>query len=505
MTQPASSPRHRGRFTLQQIKRVVSLLVGLFFRRITIQGTENLPTDRGGILVSWHPNGLVDPGLIFHACPRKVVFGARHGLFKIPLLSALMRAAGAVPVYRAVDMGKASDTARQSGNQSMFDALSGAMASGAFAALFPEGVSHDAPHLVELKTGAARIYYQTRTSQPDAPTPAIIPVGLHYQRKRIFRSDVLIEFHPPIELPPALDVTPPAHESRDALRERARDLTEEIERVLSDVIHATESWDVHFLMHRARALVRAERGYRAGAKQKRARLSERVLGFARIWTGYETRAKTHPAEVETLMSRVEQYDADLRALGLSDREIDRSPRLASIWLPVILVLQAITVFLLFPPFLVVGYVVNLPAALVLELVVRQLAQEKKDIATLKLLFGALIFPLAWLAFGLLGWWGHDHLIGYFPTLPTTPILSGLVCGLMGPLGGAVAVRYLRVGRETARGLRVRFTRKLRRRTLSRLRSERSALCDAILGLAQGLDLPGEVDIDGRIIPTPSED
>jgi len=402
-------------------------------------------------------------------------------------------------------MNQTKDQKRQSGNQSMFDALSKAMAQGAFAALFPEGVSHDAPHLIELKTGAARIYYQTRANVPDAPTPAIIPVGLHYQRKRIFRSDVLIEFHPPIELPNALDVTPAPDEDAETMRTRARALTDEIERILSDVIHATESWEVHFLMHRARALVRAERGYRAGAKQKRARLSEKILGFARIWTGYEARRDTHPDEVAALMERVEQYNADLRALGLSDREIDRSPRLASMWLPVILVLQAITVFLLFPPFLVVGYLVNLPAALVLEVLVRQLAQEKKDIATLKLLFGALIFPIAWLLFGFLGWWAHDHLIGYFPTLPTTPIWSGLVCGLMGPLGGAVAVRYLRVGRETARGLRVRMTRKLRRRTLSNLRSERSALCDAIVGLAAGLDLPGQVGIDGRIVPDPSKD
>ncbi len=504
MSDTSATPK-QGRFTFQQAKRFVSLLVGLFFRRITIQGTEHFPKDRGGILVSWHPNGMVDPGLIIHACPRRVVFGARHGLFKIPLLGPLMRAAGAVPVFRAVDMAQTKDQKRQSGNQSMFDALSDAMAQGAFAALFPEGVSHDAPHLVELKTGAARIYYQTRAKNPDAPTPAIIPVGLHYQRKRIFRSDVLIEFHPPVELPPTLDITPAPDEDRETRRERARTLTDEIERVLSDVIHATESWEVHFLMHRARALVRAERGFRAGAKQKRARLSEKILGFARIWTGYATRLKTHPEQVTSIMTRVEQYDADLRALGLSDREIDRSPRLASMWLPVILVLQALTVFLLFPPFLIVGYLVNLPAALVLEVLVRLLAQEKKDIATLKVLFGALIFPLAWVLFGFLGCWAHAYLIGYFPTLPTTPFLSGVVCALLGPLGGAVAVRYLRVGRETARGLRVRLTRKLQRRTLSNLRRERSALCDAIVGLAEGLELPGQVGVDGRILPDPSKD
>jgi hypothetical protein len=434
-----------------------------------------------------------------------VVFGARHGLFKIPLLGGLMRAAGAVPVYRAVDMKGAPDQSRTSGNQSMFAALSDAMAKGAFAALFPEGVSHDAPHLIEVKSGAARIYYQTRANHPDGPLPVIVPVGLHYQRKRIFRSDVLIEFHPPISLPAELDVTPALDEPSEQQRARARALTDEIERVLSDVIHATEDWEQHFLMHRARSLVRAERGRRAGAKQRRARLSEKVLGFARIWTGYAHRLETHPEQVAALMDRVREYDADLRALGLSDVELDRSPRLASMWLPAVLFLQAVTVFLLFPPFLVVGYAVNLPAALFLSLIVRKFTQEKKDIATLKVLFGTLVFPAAWLLFGLLGWWGHAQLIGHFPSLPNTPFLAGLVCGLLGPLGGAVAVRYLRVGRETTRGIRVRFTRQIRSRTLARLRAERAALCDAIVGLAEGLELPGQVGPDGRIVPDPSKD
>ena len=47
-------------------------------------------SDGGGILVSWHPNGMIDPALIFETFPRAVVFGARHGLFKVPVLGAMM-------------------------------------------------------------------------------------------------------------------------------------------------------------------------------------------------------------------------------------------------------------------------------------------------------------------------------------------------------------------------------------------------------------------------------
>ena len=39
-------------------------LVGVFFREVVVSGEDNVPTDRGGVLVAWHPNGLLDPGLI---------------------------------------------------------------------------------------------------------------------------------------------------------------------------------------------------------------------------------------------------------------------------------------------------------------------------------------------------------------------------------------------------------------------------------------------------------
>ncbi len=179
---------------------VVALLRGVvrvYFRRVEVTGTDHVPAEGGGLVVSWHPNGLVDPGLILTELPRQVAFGARHGLFQVPLLGSLMRAVGAVPIHRAVDVRGSSDE-RRAKNQQSLDALAARIAEGSFAALFPEGVSHDDPHLRELKTGAARLYYEARAKRPEAP-PAIVPVGLHYDEKHLFRSSALVRFHAPIE------------------------------------------------------------------------------------------------------------------------------------------------------------------------------------------------------------------------------------------------------------------------------------------------------------------
>jgi len=475
------------------IRALVRSLLGLFFRRVEVSGLENIPPEGGGLLVAWHPNGLIDPGLIFASFPRQVVFGARHGLFSWPGLGSMMRAIGTVPIYRACDLPPDDPDARRKANARSLEALTGAISSGSFSALFPEGVSHDAPHLMNLKTGAARIYLQARAATPPGGAPpVIIPVGLHYYDKDTFRSNALVAFHPPLEVPdtPGLDD-----------RARAREITDHIEVALEEAIHPTESWDLHRLMHRARKLVRAERARDARANPGPVGIRERVMGFSRVWHGYAVRKESDPEQVAALVQRIGEYDADLTALGLEDHELDRAPRLTSLWLPAILGLQVVLVFLLLPPILLVGYLVNLPAAGVLTLLAgsaRAMGKDRKDEATIKLLVGALAFPLSWALAGLLAARAHAELHANYANIPEEPLLAAMVVVGLSILGGAIAVRYVRLARETARAVRVRLTRKRRRASMLRLRQERGELHSAITALAEGIALPGEVGDDGRI-------
>ena len=72
---------------------------------------------------------------------------------------------------------------------------------------------------------------------------------------------------------------------------------------------------------------------------------------------------------------------------------------------------------------------------------------------------------------------------------------------LGILGGMVALRYLRLLRDTARAMRVWLTRARRRLTLANLRVERDELADALEALEEGMDLPGSVTALGAVVPT----
>ncbi|MBI5365558.1 MAG: 1-acyl-sn-glycerol-3-phosphate acyltransferase [Planctomycetes bacterium] len=474
-------------------------LLWLFFREIEVEGEEHIPRDRGGLLVSWHPNGMIDPGILLTSFPRRVVFGARADLYRWPLLGTAMRAIGTVPIHHVALRPNADPEERRRANRASLECLAREVGRGSFAALFPEGQSHDASHPVEIKTGAARLYYQGRElAPPGAPPPVIVPVGLFYVRKRLFRSRALVRFHPPMTLPPALDSAPCPGEPEATATERVRALTAEIERVLHEVVHATEDWELHYLLHRARTLIRAERAHRAGAEPGRPDMAETRLGFERLRTGYLARRASHPDEVAALRARLERYHAELRALRLGDHELDRDPRLGSPWLPALLLLQLLFVLILLPPLLLVGYVVNGPTALAILALTRWTARHKKDEATIKLLVGALAFPLTWVGAGVLGALAHRRLHALFPSIPGDPWLAGGLVVVLSLLGGAVAVGYFEAASRTLRGLRVRLTRFSRRAAIVRLRAERAALCDAIVGLGAGLELPGAVAADGSV-------
>ena len=492
---PTAPLPDRRPLTYRVLVAAVRAVMWLFFRRIVVEGRENVPLDRGGLLVAWHPNGLIDPALIVTQFPGHAVFGARDGLLRWPVLGAAMRAMGTVPIYRPQDSKGQSEEARREANQKSLDALALAVVDGSYAALFPEGVSHDNPHLSEIRSGAARLALRT-IQLAQGERPAIVPVGLHYDRKSLFRSDVLVTFHRPVKIPSALLEAETGSEA-----ERARRLTDLIREALVRVVRPTADWRLHALMHRARTLVRAEATARDGL-ERRETVRGKALGFAQVWHGYQVRRESHPGEIEALRADLGRYDRRLRALGLSDPDLDRPPRLASPTLALVLAAQAVGVFLLLPPLLALGYAVNLPVHVAVRALARRFASAEKDAATIKILAGLVLYPLAWVGTGLVASGVHVRLREAFPSLPDTPVLVGLVFGVLAAVGGALVLVYTDLATQTARAVRVRLTRQSRADVVAALRAERAGLHDRFLDLAQGLALPDDLTDEDRRFTAP---
>ena len=70
-----------------------------FFNRIKVTGAENIPADSGYMIAANHI-AAKDVLLIGASCSRQIRFIAKKELFKIPILSSIMRSFGAVKLDR---------------------------------------------------------------------------------------------------------------------------------------------------------------------------------------------------------------------------------------------------------------------------------------------------------------------------------------------------------------------------------------------------------------------
>ena len=158
----------------------------------------------GAMCCGWHTNGLMDPLGIFLNHPKEFVVGARHDLVTRSLLGWWTRRLAVQPVVRKAELlrgGCTEEEALHLNGRSLL-ALSSGIAHGFGCVLFPEGTSHSESHMIRFKTGPIRTVLAAAAlaKANQLPLPQLVPVGLHFRRRELFRTDQYVEFGEPITL-----------------------------------------------------------------------------------------------------------------------------------------------------------------------------------------------------------------------------------------------------------------------------------------------------------------
>ena len=282
---------------------VSSIVLRVFFRRIEVVGAELVPRSGGVLFVINHPSGLIDPALIFAALPRHATFLAKAPLFEVPIVRVLVKAWEALPVHRRVDT---NGIVVAGDNDETFEKCFAILRQGHALALFPEGVSHDAPQLLPLKTGAARI--ALGAADDSAARVQIVPVGIYYTSKTQFRSEALVHFGAAFDAPSGTplegDGTPP--------RAAVGALHARIHEALRAVTLNTETNDA------LKDVRKAERLFSSiyetiTIRESLARQFERLQRFAEVWRTDEV---PHDARRSLLQKHIAEYEEGLKTLGL---------------------------------------------------------------------------------------------------------------------------------------------------------------------------------------------
>lgn len=173
-------------FILRSLAQFVLLT---YFRKVYVKNKENFKLKGPTIVVSNHPNTLIDPVIIAAYLNKPIYFLANAGLFKHSLIAKILRYLYCIEIKRFEDMGvKSLD------NAAAFDQSSKHLASGGNIYIAVEGTSYMERVLRPLKTGFARIGFQAITGHAREKEVFILPIGLNYEKhdKHGFDLEVIV-------------------------------------------------------------------------------------------------------------------------------------------------------------------------------------------------------------------------------------------------------------------------------------------------------------------------
>lgn len=409
------------------------------------------------LVVANHPNSLLDPLVVFRTAGRPTRPLAKAPLFDQFFVGSMLRVLGGLPVYRKQD-----DASQMHRNEQTFDAAIEALRAGHAVQIYPEGISHSEPSLVPMRTGAARIAFGAELRSDWSLGLRIVPIGITYRRKTLFRGTVLAFIGEPFTIAGFRA----AHE-RDPIT-AVQALTEEIAHRLQEVtLNLTRSEDMD-LVETADRLYSREKGLQRW--REREDMADRLPRLQLFARGLAWLQINDPARHGRLSSAVRRYHRFLRMLGAEEGDVPKRYKFGpTIWY----VVREGLLLLAGAPFAALGAVLWTPAFLAPRLVLRAVRPPFEAIATYKIATGFVAAPVT-------------AMVAAFAAGLLAGPLAALIVFFLVPLLGLVAIAFYERFRRVREDARV-FLRAILNRTevdrLARLRADLAAEFDRVLALA----------------------
>lgn len=394
---------------------------------------ERVPHGAPIIYAVNHPNGLVDPLFLLCYAPAPVSFLAKAPLWRYPIIGFFVRRFDAIPVYRKQDNTTGS-------NAETFARAREVLQHGGSIAIFPEGTTHDDPRLRALKTGAARIALGASVE-----AMMVVPTGIYYTAKHVFRSSALVVFGEP------LHVTPIAAGEEPPVDEVAR-LTAAIDAGLDAVTLQADSKTALDL------IARAEDIFTADDEQPLAQEFDIRRQFV---DGYHYLCRHDPQRLEKLQQQITQFESELRRARLDVHELRPSIDAKRLFRVLVLL-----------PLALIGAIVNWPVYRLVGFLARRFSKgEGNMIATVKFLAALALYPLFYLVLAIV--------IGI-----RFHFIAGVVTAIALPFLGYAALRVFEEIDDVIGDVRAVLHRLLKTYGHKRLVTQRESIRDEMLKVAR---------------------
>ncbi len=350
----------------QFLKRLTKTVFAIFFSKTTIINKDFLKFDNATILVSNHPNTLLDPLNVAARVDSTVYFLANAGLFEVPVLGFLLSKLYCIPIERQTDV-----NGRGVRNSENFARCDEFLSNGGCLYIAPEGTSVMESRLRKLKTGTARIALRAEAKNNFKLGLTILPVGLTYSAPTDFRSEVVVNVGKPISVANYQSLF-----EEDNFK-AARKLTTDLQDDLGNLIYNTKDDSEDFFVKKIETILQNE--YPENPQERFFRTKE-YIELTRELKNEE------PESYNDLNHRLNLYFTDFQRLKINDQAIASTLDTQYSWKSILLLIIGF-------PFFAYGYINNFLAFYTPALIARKLNLYIGYTSTVKALAGILTIPL----------------------------------------------------------------------------------------------------------------
>lgn len=355
----------------------VDLMHSLFYRKIVIEGKENIPKGEPIIFAPNHQNALMDPVAIIFSAREQVVFLARGDIFQIPLLPAFFRWLKILPVYRI-----RNGISSLKHNDSSFDSAIQVLEEKRPIGLFPEAAHSNKRHLLSFKKGIPRIAFLAEEKHDFKLGVKIVPVGIYYSKYNTFRNILHVRYGKPINVSDYKDkYEKNPNQAMLTLRDDMKSATKPL------VIHIN-SLDFYDLYESVRTMYFKNMAKRL--KFDKLNQNNRFIADQMTIKLLDKFAEQHPDEMVVLNQKMKDYIKLRNSYGLRNQSIakEKINAFRLIW----------NAFLLFAfsPIFLYGFINNLLSYIPPKLLVQKI-KDKQFHSSIKFVWALFIIPILYLA------------------------------------------------------------------------------------------------------------
>lgn len=379
---------------LQLLYRFFQLFIAvtfkIYFRRIIFIHPERLKAEGPLLVLSNHPNALMDPFMALYRVKKQCFLLANYTLFKNPILNSVLSTLWCIPIQRPKDVDGLPVK-----NDEAFKKCDEHILRGGSIYIAPEGTSYNERHIRDLKTGAARIAFSAEEKTNFKLDLRILPIGITYDAPLKFRSNVVVEIGELL----TVDDWQTAHKTDS--RKAIQDFTQHLENSLINVVVHCKDAEEDAFLQKLDTLLQSENALNTEGAYHR---SKELLTKINAWE------KADFAGFQKFKSEVENYFETLNSLKINDLNIKKnnSPN--------------IFMLILSLPVFIFGFVNNIIPAWLSNALVGRVTSDKTYDTTVRYCAGLILFPIFWgiqtkILYGffnpVLPWWAY-----YLSLIPT---------------------------------------------------------------------------------------